>query len=73
MPPRSDRDTLDVHRATMMRLLGLEHLPAEWNANITGYLAMASATADLYLDFPLDDVPDEAAPVFTPVVPDTEA
>lgn len=56
----------DRHRQAMAPILRLDHLPAEWNASITGYLVMAAAAAALYLDFPLDDAFDEAAPVFTP-------
>lgn len=56
----------DRHRAAMAPILRLDHLPAEWNVSITGFLVMAAAAADLYLDFPLDDAFDEAAPVFTP-------
>jgi hypothetical protein len=68
--PASDEskaDRLERHRQAMAAVLGLDHLPAEWNAGVTGYLGMLADTAALYLDFPLDDGFDEPAPVFTPL------
>jgi hypothetical protein len=67
MPSDTRTDLYDRHRATMATVLGLDHLPADWNAGITATLVMLAETADLYLDLPLDDV-DEPAPVFAPVV-----
>lgn len=50
----------------MAAVLGLEHLPDEWNASVTGFLMMAADAARLYVEFPLDDIYDEPAPVFVP-------
>ncbi len=61
-PPR---DALDTYRRAMEPLIGVP-LAEPQASNVTGFLEMAAAAADLYLDFPLDDAYDEAAPVFTP-------
>ncbi|MBX9925593.1 MAG: DUF4089 domain-containing protein [Hyphomicrobiaceae bacterium] len=63
---RSQNDVCESHRAAMAEVLGLNHLPPEWNASVTGYLVMASSAADLFLTFPLDEIFDEAAPIFMP-------
>ncbi len=66
MTVRSKAELFEAHRAAMAEILMLDHLPTAWNGSVTGYLVMASAAADLFVRFPLDDTYDEAAPVFTP-------
>ena len=51
--------------AAMEPLLGLP-LEDAWRAKVVGFVAMAAQAADLFVDLPLDDAADEAAPVFRP-------
>lgn len=46
-------------------LVGLE-TQKEWSESIIARFAMAANAAALLMDFPLDDVSDELAPVFRP-------
>lgn len=51
--------------AAMAPALGLD-IRAEWRAGVLGNLATLANVAAQFVDFPLDDVHDEPAPVFRP-------
>ena len=51
--------------AAMEPLLGLK-LEETWRPKVVGFVAMAAQAAELFVDLPLDDAADEAAPVFRP-------
>ena len=51
--------------AAMEPLLGLQ-LEDAWRPKVVGFVAMAAQAAGLFVDLPLDEAQDEAAPVFRP-------
>jgi hypothetical protein len=48
--------------------LGLDVMP-EWRPNVLLYLGLTAKAAALFVDWPLDVVKDELAPVFRPGPP----
>jgi Protein of unknown function (DUF4089) len=52
----------------MAPVVGITVMP-EWREAVIGFIDMARAAADQFVDLPLDDAEDEAAPVFRPGEP----
>lgn len=51
--------------AAMAPLLGLT-IHEAWRPQVLGFLVMAANAADLYVELPLSEADDEAAPIFKP-------
>ena len=62
----TDRTQQAAQLMTVMeQVLGLT-LDDDWRPQVVGFLVMAANAADLYVDLPLDEAQDEAAPIFRP-------
>jgi Protein of unknown function (DUF4089) len=65
MPDTPAAPDWEAYVTAMTPVTGLPLTDAS-RTRVADTLAMLAAAAGLYIDFPLDDVIDEAAPVFSP-------
>lgn len=62
----TDRTQQAAQLMTVMeQVLGLT-IDDAWRPQVLGFLVMAANAADLYVDLPLDEAHDQAAPIFRP-------